>query len=131
MTAILKRAHTGSGCKTPPQSTCTPAPVLLTEHVGTRRWTPRPSILAFKLKYHSVHMVDAYREAKKGGSSNSGGQSGKKKFQNPEANKTVDEIRDLRAEKVKSLREAGKEPFAYAFERSAAAADLQVRRQGA
>ena len=55
-----------------------------------------------------------------------GGNGGKKKFENPEANKTVDEIRDLRAEKAQTLRDAGKEPFAYAFERSAAAAELQV-----
>lgn len=74
-------------------------------------------------------MVSVCREAKKGAQNNNGGQQGKKKFQNPEANKTVDEIRDLRADKVQTLREAGKEPFAYAFERSAAAADLQVSAQ--
>eukprot|EP00892_Ulva_mutabilis_P008614 jgi/Ulvmu1/6124/UM027_0102.1 len=61
------------------------------------------------------------------GKQQGGGKTPKKKFQNPEANKTVDEIRDLRAQKAKTLREAGKEPFAYAFSRSAAAADLQAQ----
>ena len=43
----------------------------------------------------------------------------------PEAGKTVDEIRELRAEKIRALREAGSEPFAYSFERTALASELQ------
>lgn len=48
-----------------------------------------------------------------------------KKNHNPEAGKSVEEIRELRAEKIRALREAGNEPFAYSFERTALAAELQ------
>jgi lysyl-tRNA synthetase, class II len=47
------------------------------------------------------------------------------KNHNPESGKSVDEIRELRAEKVRALREAGNEPFAYSFDRTALAAELQ------
>lgn len=54
-------------------------------------------------------------------------QKKQKKNHNPEANKTVEEIRELRAEKIKALQEAGSDPFAYSFDRTALAAELQER----
>jgi lysyl-tRNA synthetase class II len=50
-----------------------------------------------------------------------------KKKQSAETGKSVEEIRELRAEKIRALRDAGKEPFAYSFDRTALAAELQER----
>jgi lysyl-tRNA synthetase, class II len=53
-------------------------------------------------------------------------QKGGKRNQNPEENKTADEVRELRAAKATALRDAGKNPFAYRFDRTDLAAGLQA-----
>lgn len=58
------------------------------------------------------------KQQQKGGKQ--GGKGG-----NAEANKTSEEIRELRADKAAQLRTLGQNPFAYGFERTATAQELQ------
>lgn len=62
----------------------------------------------------------------KGGKGGGGGGGGKRAPADPEAGKTVDEIRQLRVDKAEALRAAGRNPFAYTFERTHLAAALQA-----